>query len=85
MVYCQVTWCTDCRTGLFLQLLPAPLLSLLLVLLLSVLLLNLLLLLLPHQVRFHPDKVPSTASLLERVRSEEISKILNGWDISRLQ
>jgi hypothetical protein len=39
-------------------------------------------LLLPHdsQVRFHPDKVPASAPLAERVRAEEVSKILNSHD-----
>jgi hypothetical protein len=29
------------------------------------------------QVRYHPDKVPASAPLAERVMAEEVSKILN--------
>jgi hypothetical protein len=32
------------------------------------------------QVRYHPDKVPASAPLADRVRAEEISKILNSWN-----
>jgi hypothetical protein len=37
------------------------------------------------QVRYHPDKVPAAAPLAERVRAEEISKILNSWNTSSLR
>lgn len=29
------------------------------------------------QVRYHPDKVPTSAPLAERVMAEEVSKVLN--------
>jgi len=37
------------------------------------------------QVRYHPDKVPASAPLAERVMAEEVSKILNAhnWDKGR--
>jgi hypothetical protein len=37
------------------------------------------------QVRYHPDKVPAAAPLADRVRAEEISKILNSWNTSSLR
>lgn len=35
------------------------------------------------QVRYHPDKVPASAPLSERVMAEEVSKILNShnWSV----
>lgn len=35
------------------------------------------------KVRFHPDK--AQGSLEQRVRAEEVSKLLNAWDVSRLR
>ncbi|MEW5312275.1 MAG: hypothetical protein WDW38_003922 [Sanguina aurantia] len=36
------------------------------------------------KIRFHPDKVPAGSSLFLIVMSEEVSKILNAWDMRRV-